>query len=154
MFVSVEVRLRIKMPTAQARLAGLVHDGSLRSASAVAYARGDGPASVGSPGSGAARLVDVRVLDLVRLDGSAGLAVRWEAMGPDSELFPALDADVTLTQSDVGDAVLALKGVYRPARGAIAAQKDDTGMRGIASSTVREFINTVAAYLTGCAGHC
>jgi hypothetical protein len=153
MFVSVEVRLGINMAAAQARLAGLVHDGSLHSVSAVAYARGDAPASVGSPGSEAARLVDVRVRDLVRLDGSAGLAVRWEAMGPDGELFPALDADVTLTPSDTGDTVLALKGTYRPMRRAIGVQKDDTVVRGIASATVRAFIDSVAAYLTGSAGN-
>ena len=45
--------------------------------------------------------------------GLAVLAVRWETGDHDSEPFPVLDADLTLTPAGPGAALLQLAGVYR-----------------------------------------
>lgn len=63
-------------------------------------------------------LVQVHFRDLVTREGSAVLALRWEAAGPRGGLFPALDADITLTPAGEQATVLELAGAYRPPLGA------------------------------------
>lgn len=79
-----EVLLDAGFDAARAALENLTARGSLTSASKVAY--GEGIAElirVGPLGSvpGMSKLVEVRFRDLVERDDSAGLAVRWEAIG-------------------------------------------------------------------------
>jgi hypothetical protein len=45
------------------------------------------------------KLVEVHVLEVATRGESAVLALRWEATGPGSMLFPALDADNWLTHA-------------------------------------------------------
>ena len=100
MFISDEVLLDVSFAAAQARLANLARGGSLLSASQAAYGDGiTGLARVGplGGGPGMSRLVQVHFRDLVTREGSAVLALRWEAAGPCGGMFPALDADITLT---------------------------------------------------------
>ena len=52
--------------------------------------------------------------DLKASGDSARLALRWEASGPGGGLFPALDADITLTPAPKHSATLTLTGAYRP----------------------------------------
>ncbi len=117
MFVGDEVMLSISFSSAQAGLVKLAQGGSLTSASEGAY--GEGLASllrVGPVGAvpGVSKLVEVRFRDLVIRDGTALLTLRWEATGPGGGLFPALDADITLTPAGEHATRLALAGAYRP----------------------------------------
>jgi hypothetical protein len=156
MFVSDEVRIRVGISAARASLADLAHAGSLFSASATAYARAcAAPVRVRSRGRGVvpSRLVDVHTRDLALSDGSAGLALRWEATGPDGDMFPALDADITLTPGDADNTVLSLKGVYRRAPSTVATGQDDEELRRVATSAVRAFIDSVAEWIAGSAGN-
>jgi hypothetical protein len=43
----------------------------------------------------------------------ARLCLRWEAIGPDGALYPALDADLTLASAGETITLLTLAGVYR-----------------------------------------
>jgi hypothetical protein len=43
--------------------------------------------------------------------------LRWEATGPGGRLFPALDADITLTPAGEHATLLGLAGCYRPPLG-------------------------------------
>ena len=117
MFVGDEVMLELSFRSAQASLANLAQGGSLTSASEGAY--GDGLASlirVGPIGAvpGVSKLVEVRFRDLVIRDDTALLTLRWEATGPGGGLFPALDADITLTPAGEQATRLTLAGAYRP----------------------------------------
>ena len=47
--------------------------------------------------AGMSKLVEVHFLEVATRGESAVLAPRWEATGPGSRLFPALDADIWLT---------------------------------------------------------
>ena len=52
--------------------------------------------AAGGGAAGFSKLVRVQVRELARTDGSAGLAIRWEATGAAGSLFPVLDADIRL----------------------------------------------------------
>lgn len=80
---------------------------------------------------------------------SAGLALRWEAIGPGGELLPVLDADITLSPSARQATLLTLAGVCRPPLGSLGAGLDRAILHRVAAATIRNFINGVAAGITG-----
>jgi hypothetical protein len=93
---------------------------------------------------GLARLVEVRFGNLLDSDDHARLALRWEAAGRGSGLFPVLDADVTLSPAGENASVLTLVGVYRPPFGALGAQLDRAIFHRVATATIRGFVTRVA----------
>ncbi len=149
-FVSAETVVHVAFDVARARLAGLA-GGWLAGASDDAYAEGGrGLARVGPAGSvpGLSRLVEVRFRDLVEHEGSAVMALRWEAAGVGGALFPVLDADLRLAPREESPpsepaTTVAVVGVYRPPLGALGAALDRAGLRLVAVATVREFVNRV-----------
>jgi hypothetical protein len=147
MFVGDEVLLDVSFTVARARLANLTRGGWLLGASEDCY--GLGVADL--PGAAApalSRLVRVRARELTQRDNSAGLAVRWEVTGPDGELSPVLDADITLLPAGSHATWLTLAGAYRPldASGAAIARAD---VHRIAAATIRSFLSRLAAGVTG-----
>jgi hypothetical protein len=85
-----------------------------------------------------------RFHDLITRPGRAVLAVRWETHGHHGEPFPVLDADLTLTPSGPGAALLQLSGVYRSGSG-------EDGHRA-AAVTVGGFVDRVAETITRAGG--
>lgn len=75
---------------------------------------------------------------------SASLPLRWEATGPGTSLFPALDADITLTAIEEQATTLALAGVYRPPLGAFGAGLDHAVLGRVATATIRTFTASLA----------
>jgi len=149
-FIKDETLLDVGFDAAQARLASLALSDSLTSASADAY--GEGVTElirVGPHGSAPAmsKLVEVRFQNLVKRDDYAGLAVRWEATGPGGGLFPALDADITVTPAGEQTTLLKLTGTYRPPLGALGTMLDMAILHRIAIRTIRTFLNRIAAAL-------
>jgi len=157
-FIEDEVLLEADFDAARAGLAKLAVDDGLTSASEDAYTEGVTELiRVGPLGSvpGTSKLVRVRFQDLVTRDDHAGLAVRWEATGPGGGLFPALDADITLTPAGEATVILRLAGSYRPPLGALGAALDMAIMHRVATSTIRAFLNRLAAAIAqppACAG--
>ena len=147
MFVSDDVLLEVSFAAAQARLANLARGGVLARVSEEAY--GDevtGLVRVGplSSAPGVSRLVQVRFRDLVTREDSAVLTLRWEAIGPGGGLFPALDADITLTPAGEQATALSLAGAYRPPLGALGAGLDRAVLRRVATATTRRFLSRIA----------
>ena len=95
------------------------------------------------------RLVQVHYRDLTERNDSAGLALRWEAIGPCGELFPVLDADITLSPLGKQATLLTLAGAYRPPLGSLGAGLDRAILHRVAAVTIRNFIKRVAAGITG-----
>ena len=152
MFVGDEVLLDLTFTVARARLANLARGDSLLSVSQDAYNGGiTGLARIGPLGSapGLSRLVQVRFRDLMETNDSAGLALRWEAIGPGGGLLPVLDADITLSPSGKQATLLTLTGAYRPPLGSLGAGLDRAILHRVAAATIRSFINRVAAGITG-----
>jgi hypothetical protein len=133
-FVSNEATLNVSFTAAQARLTHLICGGVLGSASAHAYRDGI---------TGQARLVHVHFQDLTARGDSARLALRWEAAEPGGGLFPALDADITLTPAGEYSTRLTLTGVYRPPPGSAATGLDRAVVRQVVTATIRAFLDRI-----------
>jgi hypothetical protein len=147
-FVDDEVLLETGFGAARAGLAKLALDDGLARASEDAYSEGVAELiRVGPLGStpGTSKLVQVRFQDLVTRDAHAGLAVRWEATGPGGGLFPALDADITVTPAGEQTAILRLAGSYRPPLGRLGTALDTAIMHRVAAATIRAFLERLAA---------
>ena len=147
MFVGEEVRVDVGFAVAWARLAQLSDSGALLGTSEDAYT---GLARVGL--LGVSKLVRVQVRELSWADGSAGLAMRWEATGAGGALFPVLDADVRLTPDGAESTLLTLAGVYRPPLGSLGAALDRAILHRVAAATIRSFVAQVAAQIAGQSG--
>jgi len=151
MFVGDEVPLNVGLDAARTGLANLAIGDGLTSASKDAY--GEGVTElirVGPLGSvpGTSKLVQVRFRNLTERDDYAGLAVRWEATGPGGGLFPALDANITVTPAEGRTTVLRLAGSYRPPLGTLGTALDAAILHRVATATVRTFLNDIAAAIT------
>lgn len=147
MFVREELALDLGFDVAQARLARLMHDGSLRSASEGAYDNGLVLLiRVGPLGEmpGVSKLVRVHFRELVTREDSAVLTLRWDATGPGGRLFPALDADITLTPAGEEETRLTLAGAYRPPLAALGSGLDKAILGRVASATIRSLLGRLA----------
>jgi len=151
MFVGDEVMLDVSFAVAQARLTDLARNELLRSASEDAYGAGiTGLARVGA--LGIYKVVRVQVRELAQKDGQAGLAIRWEASGPGSGLFPVLDADIRLVPAEDQTTLLVLAGVYRPPLGQVGGALDRAALHRVAAATIRNFLGRLATSITVPAG--
>jgi hypothetical protein len=120
MFVADEVLLDLSLGAAAARLTEMARGGLLTPVSQGAY--GDGLTGLARVGPlGMSMLVEVHLLDVAVRGESAVLPLRWQATGPGSRLFPALDADLALTPVGEHAIRLSLAGAYRPPLGPVAA---------------------------------
>jgi hypothetical protein len=152
MFVREEARLPVAFGVACTALASLAQGGRLLDASQAAYVDGVSSLAKVGPPSGwpdLSKLVRIQVGDMAVTDASARLPLRWEATGPGSGLFPALDADVTLTPAGDETAFLTLTGVYRPPLGKLGAMLDRAVLSRVAAATIRDFVGRLAEAIEG-----
>ncbi len=150
MFVREELALDVGFTAAQARLANLINDGSLRSASEGAYHSGLVMLiRVGPFGAvpGVSKLVQVQFRELVTREDSTVLTLRWEATGAGGKLFPALDADITLTPAGAEQTQMTLAGAYRPPLAALGSGLDRAILGRVASATMRSLLSRLAAVI-------
>jgi hypothetical protein len=146
MFVGDEVLVAAGFDAAKSGLIGLARGGGLVSISEAAYA--EAVAGLVRPGAREygpvkPRLAGVRLHDLAGSDGWAGLALRWEAIGPGG-LFAVLDADMKLARAGEHATVLTLAGAYRPPADLVAAGLDRVSADPVATATVGVFVRRVA----------
>jgi hypothetical protein len=152
MFVREEARLPVGFAVAHTGLAAQARSGRLLDASQAAYGDGvAGLAKVGPPGMwpSLSKLVMIHVGDMALTVDSARLPLRWEATGPGSGLFPALDADITLTPDGDEATRLILAGVYRPPLGKVGELLDHAILSRIATATIRDFVDRLAQAVEG-----
>src|SRR6266487_5813572 len=151
-FVGDHIGMDVCLDSAKCQLRRLAGDSVLLGASEYAYDTGiTGLVEAAGLAVGMSRLVGVRPGDLVEEDGCARLWLRWEAIGSDGNLFPALDADLTLSPAPENTTVLRLAGVYRlPERA--GAGLDPAIVRCFAAVTIDSFIARLACALMHPAG--
>jgi hypothetical protein len=148
MFAGDEVLLEVSFAVACERLTQLTESGALMTTSEDSYSRGSGALTrVGA--IGLSRLVRVQVRELPQTERSAGIALRWEAVGPGGGLFPVLDADVRLTPAGEHVTLLSMAGSYRPPLGPLGEALDRVILNRIAAATIRGFVTQVAARIGG-----
>ena len=146
--------MNVSLGVARARLVSQIRGGGLLTASQDAYAAGIAAlSSDGEPGSGPAmsRLVEVRVREPVTHGNSVLVALRWEAIGPRGELFPALDANLTLVPAGQQSTTMRLAAAYRPPPDAGGAQPGPLAVNQMAAATVQEFLSRIGAAVTSSA---
>jgi len=152
-FVGGRVVLDASFRAARARLGILAGAGMLQRACEAAYSEGiAGLAAAAGPAAGLSRLAGVRLVDLAGTDDCARVALRWEAISADGELFAALDADLMLTPAGDQITVLALAGGYRRQPGLTGAGPDRAIVRRFAEATIRSFMTRLACALVHPAG--
>jgi hypothetical protein len=154
MFVSDQRLCRVRIGTARAGLVNLAHGGWLDGASVAAYHDGlDQLLRVGPCGDvpSLSRQVQVHFLDPVDRGDSVTVGMRWEATGVTGRLFPALDANITLTAEGDQATRLALNGVYRSPLGALGGGLDRALLHHIATATIHSLITRISKALEGTA---
>jgi hypothetical protein len=152
MFVCAEAQAEISLSLAQASLANLARAGWLLSASQGAYGAGTAdlaPTDRPGPARWKSRLVNVHFRDLAADGGPAHLAFRWEAIAPGGELFPTLDADITLSPAGEQATTLTLAGVYRPPPGNLGGELDQVVLRRVAEAMIQMFVDRIAEAIIG-----
>ena len=151
-FIADEILVDVSFTAAQRRLGRLAADGVLLGAAEYAYRAGITGLveTVGTP-AGMSRLAGVRAEDIAETPGRARLWLRWEAIGPDGTVCPALDAALTLTPAGDTATLLAVTGVYRPT-GPAETGLDPAIVRCFAAVAVRTFIARLACALMHPAG--
>lgn len=150
MFAGHEVTLDLVFPAAKDRFALLMRGGWLDSVSRDAYADGlAGQIRVGPFGAapGMSKLVRVSLLEPVAHDDAVVVPMRWEATGLMGRLFPVLDANLILSESANGRAVLRLVGVYRPPLAGVGEGLDQIVLHRVATATVKSLLVRIAAQL-------
>jgi|SRR5215831_2920768 len=151
-FVGDHIVMDVCPDAARRQLERLAADGVLLSASEYAYGAGiTGLVEATGLAAGMSRLVGVRPGDLVETGGCARMWLRWEAIGSDGTLFPALDADLTLCPAGENATVLTLAGVYRLPEHA-GAVLDPGTVRCFADVTIDSFVARLACALMHPAG--
>ena len=148
MFAGDEVLLEVSFAVACERLTQLTESGALITTSEDSYSGESGTLTrVGA--IGLSRLVRVQVRELPGTERSAGIALRWEAVGPGGGLFPVLDADVRLTPAGEHVTLLSMAGSYRPPLGSLGQALDRVILHRVATATIRGFVAQVAARIDG-----
>lgn len=143
MFVGDEVSVEASFAVASERLSALDGTALIRASH---EAWGDGLARVGPAGPvpGLSKLMHVQFRELAHRGGVALLTVRWQAAGPAGELFPVLDADLTLVSHGDNTALLGLDGVYRAPAGTFGTVLDRVLLHRIAAATARSLLSRMA----------
>jgi len=151
-FTADEISVNVSLDAARCRLEYLAQDGVLLGAAEYAYGAGiTGLVETVGHAAGVSRLAGVRAEDIAEAPDGARLWLRWEAIGPDGAVYPALDAALTLTPAGETATLLALAGVYR-LPGQTDAGLDPAIVRCFAAVTVRSFIARLACALMHPAG--
>lgn len=151
MFVATRYTIDLPAATTQARLASIVTGSGLYRASYAAYSRGlDALIRVGPFGDAPlmSKLVAVRFLEPVEREGVTTVGLRWEATAPAAGLFPALDANLTLTSDGEDRTHLAVTGTYRVPVGRAGAVLDKALLHRLATMTVAALLTELADAIT------
>ena len=80
------------------------------------------------------------------------IPVAWRATGP-TQLFPVLDGKLTVQPLGPHSSILWMGAMYQPPLGALGHEMDEVALHNVASATVRDFVESVAARLSELAAH-
>jgi len=147
MFVGDETQAAAGAAAAAARLGGLASGGALTMASYAAWRAGT--ATTG-PAAGIPELVAVHSRGPTRRGAVSVLTLRWEAADAAGQLFPVLDANITVIPDGEHTTLIGLEGVYRTPPG---TGLEPATTRRAATTTIRSLLRRVADAISDPAGY-
>lgn len=139
MFAAHEVMVAARFEVTAARLTDFLVRGALPDASESAYTRGLVAGLRTAPFGviqGLSKLARVQSAEPVHRDGVITMPLRWEVTGVAGELFPVLDADLTLAGDGAGQTRIRLDASYRPPFAIGGTALDRTVMSRLAAATI------------------
>jgi hypothetical protein len=151
MFTGHQITVEVAFEVAAARLTRLLHQGALSDVCEGAYEGGLAMLLRAGPFGdrrGASKLVRVCFAPPARRGATLTVPLRWEATGAAGELFPVLDADLTMARHGEDQTLLMLTGTYRPPFGRAGALLDRAILSRIATATIRSLLHGLAAAIT------
>ena len=95
-----------------------------------------------------AKEVLAHILETRQVGSTFVIPLRWEATGPASRLYPALDANIGITPVDDMTCVLSIIGTYTPPLGVLGTTLDRAAMSRLASATIDAFLARLASEAT------
>jgi hypothetical protein len=146
MFLADQRLCSVSIGIARARLADLVTGSWLTTASAASYQEGmDHLLWTGTPDDppGLPRLARTHFLDPIHREDSTTIGMRWEATSVTGSLFPAMDANLTLTAEGVQLTRLKLTGVYRSPLGMLSAVPQRALLHKAATTTIKALLTRI-----------
>ena len=147
------VVLNIGFRAARSRLRTLAVGGMLLQAAEVAYGEGiTALVELAGPAAGLTRLAEVCTEDLSQSDDCTHVALQWDAIGAEGELFTALLADLMLAPAGDQTTALSLTGAYWPPPGRAGSGLDKVIARCCATTVIGSFLDSVACELDHPAG--
>jgi hypothetical protein len=147
------VLVNIGFRAARSRLRTLAVGGMVLRAAEVAYAEGiTALVELAGPPAGLTRLAEVCTEDLSQSDDCTHVALQWDAIGAEGELFTALLADLMLVPAGDQTTALSLTGAYWPPPGPAGAGLDKVIARCCATTVIGSFLDSVACELDHPAG--
>ena len=149
MFVETHGVVPLPLTTARAALDRALADGGLVEESRRAYAEGVAfLMRVGPRGAhGPAKQVLVQVLPSREVGSTVVVPLRWQATGSTGRLFPALDANLGLTEAGETATLLSIVGRYAPPLGRLGPVLDRAVMARAANGTAEALVREVVAKL-------
>ena len=150
MFLADQRLCSVSIGAARARLADLVTRGWLTTASAASYQDGIGHLLwTGTPDDppGLPQLAQTHFIEPVHREDSTTMGMRWEATSVTGGLYPALDANITLTAEGNQLTRLTLNGVYRSPLGTLSAAPERVLLNRSATTTIRSLLTRICGAL-------
>ena len=80
------------------------------------------------------------------------IPIAWRATGP-TQLFPVLDGKLTVQPLGPHSSILWMGAMYQPPLGAVGHEMNEVALHNVASATIRDFVESVAARLSELAAH-
>ncbi len=150
-FVRAQLDMKLPYQMAASRLTDLLYGDGLSTATDEAYEAGLCMMSmrVGPAGDVAALSKQVRVelLPPRMTPTELRVSLRWVATGITGRLFPALDADLTLSRTSPDVSTITIDARYQPLLGAVGAQFDRALLSRAADRTMEALLRRLASVL-------
>jgi hypothetical protein len=150
MFLADQRLCVVSIGIARARLADLVTGTWLTTASKASYQEGMNHLLwTGTPDDppGLPRLARTHFLDPIHREDSTTMGMRWEATSVTGSLYPAMDANLTLTAEGAQHTRLTLTGVYRAPIETLSAVPQRALLHKAATTTIRALLTRIGEAL-------
>jgi hypothetical protein len=144
MFVETHATLPTAADNARRAVERALAGHALQRHSTEAVAQGLDLALTVGPRSGLAKDVLAHTLETRQMGKTFVIPLRWEATGPASRLYPALDANIGITPVDDLTCVLSIIGTYTPPLGFVGTTLDRAALSRVATATVDAFLSSLA----------